>query len=180
MLCRSDRPSAPRLCCVDGRGRDVPYADRFDSEYPTMFERVLFPTDGSEHAKRAVDRGFDLVDEVDAAVHILHVATPVSAAFGFVDPDGSPSLSQASVELQEAADLAVEAFAERARARGIESETAIRRGVPPATILTYADEHGIDLIVMSTRGMTGFTQFGSVTKHVLQGARDRDLPVLVV
>lgn len=152
----------------------------FPNEQPIMFEQLLFPTDGSDHAKRAIDRGFDLAVEADATVHILYVAAPVSAAFGFVDPDVSPSLDRASVELQDAADLAIREFADQARTRGLRSETAVRRGIPPTTILTYADEHAIDLIVMSTRGVTGFAQFGSVTKHVLQGARETDLPVLVV
>ncbi|WP_227380071.1 universal stress protein [Haladaptatus halobius] len=62
---------------------------------------------------------------------------------------------------------------------GIDTKTAVRRGIPQDAILVYADEHNIDIIVMGTHGRTGVKRalMGSVTETVVRHA---DIPVLTV
>ena len=57
--------------------------------------------------------------------------------------------------------------------------TALREGVADEQIVAYAQEQGIDLIVMSTHGHRGVTRFflGSVTDRVIRAGQT---PVLVV
>jgi nucleotide-binding universal stress UspA family protein len=57
--------------------------------------------------------------------------------------------------------------------------TVIREGAAAETIVEYAKDHEIDLIVMSTHGRSGFKRFvvGSVTERVL---RTGETPVLVL
>ena len=56
---------------------------------------------------------------------------------------------------------------------------ALREGAADEHIVAYAQEHAIDLIVMSTHGYSGFKRFflGSVTDRVLRAGQT---PVLVV
>jgi nucleotide-binding universal stress UspA family protein len=58
-------------------------------------------------------------------------------------------------------------------------ETAVGMGRPADEIIEYADNHGIDLIVMGTHGRGGVEKMwlGSVTEKVLRKAR---CPVLVL
>lgn len=58
-------------------------------------------------------------------------------------------------------------------------ETAVREGVLYETIIDYADENGVALLVMSSHGQSGVSRFvfGSVTERVV---RLSDRPVLVV
>jgi nucleotide-binding universal stress UspA family protein len=57
------------------------------------------------------------------------------------------------------------------------TETAV--GYPAETICDYAQREGLDMIVMSTHGRTGFMHvlIGSVAEHVVRHAHS---PVLVV
>jgi len=46
-------------------------SDDIQSRYP--FDRVLVPTDGSEHARIAVERGVEIAAETGAVLHLLSV-----------------------------------------------------------------------------------------------------------
>ena len=62
---------------------------------------------------------------------------------------------------------------------GISFHTAVRFGEPVEEILRYANEQGVNLIVMATHGHTGLARlvFGGVASRVVaSGAR----PVLLV
>jgi nucleotide-binding universal stress UspA family protein len=61
----------------------------------------------------------------------------------------------------------------------VDIETVLRQGAPHTTILEYADEADVDLIVMGTHGRSGIHRYllGSVTERVVRTA---DAPVLTV
>jgi nucleotide-binding universal stress UspA family protein len=70
-------------------------------------------------------------------------------------------------------------MAERLKAEGIAVETDIADGLPADEILSYAEEKGVDLIVMSTHGRSGVSRWfsGSVVEKVVSQSL---IPVLVV
>jgi nucleotide-binding universal stress UspA family protein len=140
-----------------------------------MYDTVLVPSDGSEHAVRAAEHGTYLARAFDATVHLLHVVD-VQAAAGIFDAGGVDAAFVERLEAEgEAALDAVEAVAGDAdRVR-----TASVRGDPSGSILEYADEHGVDLIAMGTHGRTGLGRYvaGSVTERVVRLA---EVPVLTV
>ncbi|WP_336037997.1 universal stress protein [Halobacterium yunchengense] len=125
-----------------------------------MYDVILVPTDGSEHAARAAEHAALLADAFDAAVHVVSV----------VD-DGSEERRDAAREAVDAVESLV--------ADGARVETAILDGVPEDAILAYADDHGADLVAMGTHGRTGVDRYvaGSVTEAVVRHA---DAPVLAV
>ncbi|WP_335999059.1 universal stress protein [Halorientalis halophila] len=140
-----------------------------------MYDTILVPTDGSDHAVRAAEHALYLADAFDATVHVITVVDLESAAGPFaaggVDDD----------------------FLERIRADGRETiadleaaigptdrlRTAVVEGRPSEAILEYAGEHDADLLAMGTHGRTGVRRYawGSVTERVVRGA---DRPVLTV
>ncbi len=137
-----------------------------------MYGRVLLPTDGSAGNDRAVEQAIGLAEETEAELHVLFVVE---------DTPYAPEMADESFEirLREIGEGAIEEIRARAEESSIELRTAIEEGVPHRSILEYADDTGIDLIVMGTHGRSGLDRYllGSVTERVVRTA---DVPVLTV
>ena len=69
--------------------------------------------------------------------------------------------------------------AERAIDAGLETKREVRWGPPPHSVISYALENEIDLIVMGTHGRTAYERYllGSVAERVVRFA---PVPVLTV
>ncbi|WP_247000610.1 universal stress protein [Halosolutus gelatinilyticus] len=140
-----------------------------------MYDAILVPTDGSRTVSRTLDHALPIAETHDATVHALYVVDNriLAAAAEESRPDLERSLATAG-------DDAVAAVRDRADADGLETVGEVRRGTPPKTILEYADERGIDLIVIGTRGKSPrekVASLGSVSERVVDNA---SIPVLVV
>ncbi|QLH84254.1 universal stress protein [Halosimplex pelagicum] len=141
-----------------------------------MGKRILVPVDGSEQAHRA----FEFVAEEfgDAEVVLLHVVNPAEA--GYSAQASIPSFSEEWYESEKAA--AEELFSEiEALADGtdLSIEREIEVGKPIRVIVEFADESGVDQIVMGSHGRSGVTRIllGSVAEAVV---RRSPVPVTVV
>lgn len=137
-----------------------------------MFSEILVPTDGSSGSAKALERAISLASKYDATLHALYVVdvrvSYDTGGAGVVEP------------MRQAGEDAVTAAVDQAREAGVESVTGeVVEGVPTRSILDYADENGVDLIVMGTHGRTGIEHFvlGSVTEKVV---RLSEVPVLTV
>lgn len=132
-----------------------------------MYEHILFPTDGSDATHRALTHALDLAEQYGATLHVLSVVSG--------DPYRTDSGHDAATE---SAQRAVDAVATRVR-DDVTAVTEVRKGAPHEEILTYADENGIDMLVMGTHGRTGVERalLGSVTERVVRTA---DVPVVTV
>lgn len=132
-----------------------------------MYETILVPTDGSEHAVRAAEHARYLARAFDATVHVVSAAD-IQTAGGMFNAGG---VDKAFVERIEAEnEAAIEAT--EAAFEGDAVETAILRGKPADAVLEYADAHDADLVAMGTHGRTGVSRYvaGSVTEHVVRRA----------
>ena len=139
-----------------------------------MYDTILVPTDGSDHAVRAGEHARYLADAFDATVHVVTVVDVQSAA----GPFDAGGVSEAFVaRLEERGEEALEAV--RAVLDGGTVRTATLRGEPSGAVLEYADEHGVDLVAMGTHGRTGVERYvtGSVTERVVSRS---EAPVLTV
>lgn len=137
-----------------------------------MYDRVLFPTDGSEAADATLDYALQIASAHDATVHVLDVADTDRDALTEVRGDVVDALERDG-------DRIVEETARRVRDHGVPVVSEVRRGDPSATIVEYATRTGVDLIVMATHGRRGLERFllGSVTERVINTA---DVPVVSV
>ena len=140
-----------------------------------MYDTILVPTDGSEHAVRAAEHGVYLARAFDATVHLLSVVDVQDAAGLFdVGGVGGKFLERVEAEGEAAVDAVEAVTSEEDRV-----ETALVRGRPDEEVLTYADEHGVDLIAMGTHGRTGLDRYllGGTTERTIRHA---DVPVLSI
>jgi nucleotide-binding universal stress UspA family protein len=135
-------------------------------------KEFLVAIDGSEGSEAAIDEALELAHEVGAHVTFAFVRKPPPSLLGYPYYDRllSHELSSAREALAEAT--------ERARVAGIDSQSEILEGDPIGEILSVADNHRADLIVMGSRGRGAFAGalLGSVSSGVVQHA---GIPVLV-
>lgn len=144
-----------------------------------MYETILIPTDGSDVAKAATAHGLDIARRYDATVHALAVIdTAELLELGYFGGDRS-DFEETIEPLEETAQDAVEEIKNRAESEGVKTIGVVRQGAPSETILTYATEADVDLIVMGTHGRSGFQRFlaGSVAERVVRAGT---VPVLTV
>ncbi len=135
-------------------------------------QRILFPTDFSASAERALDLSLLLAGAFDAELHmfhavVLHQDDPHNPAHHFPDPEAIHR------RLEELADSEMARLLDRGRAVEVKIKRVKSRGISAApTILDYANEWGADLIVIGTHGRRGPSHLflGSVAEEVVSHA----------
>ena len=139
-----------------------------------MYDQILIPTDGRSGMDRVVEYGLGLAERCEAIVHVLYVVD--ETAYSSIPSD---TLERIREGLEGDGQTATKEIAEKAINRGLKVHREVRWGDPPIAIIAYALENEIDLIVMGTRGKTGFERYllGSVAEKVV---RVSPIPVLSV
>lgn len=151
------------------------------------YDRLLLPTDGSDHALAAAAHAAALARRVGAPTHVLNVVD-IQAAGGLFNAGG---IEQSLVERLEAeGQTVVDETAAAVREAAPESadgpldlaSAVVRESSfdgPAAGIGTYVADHGVDLVVIGSHGRSTLerTLLGSVASRVL---RTVDVPVFVV
>ncbi|SEP06025.1 Nucleotide-binding universal stress protein, UspA family [Halogranum amylolyticum] len=143
-----------------------------DPTYP--YHDLLVPTDGSDCATAALTLGADLAALDDATLHLLSVVAVTSLGVDVradIQIDAFEEGAQEAVD--EAGTVATDAGVDSIT-KSVEIDTSIHRA-----ILSYVDEHDIDVVVVGTHGRTGFDRYmlGSVTEKLVRSA---PVPVLTV
>ena len=139
-----------------------------------MYETVLVPTNGSDEAALAEEYAVEVAARFDSEAHALFVA----------EAEGTPISSDLSPEaierlFLEVRDHPASSFLEAASEHGVPATTATRVGYPADAILEFADEIGVDLVVVGAHGRSGISRYllGSTTERTI---REGELPVLAV
>ncbi len=148
-----------------------------------MFKTILAAYDGSSGADAALDKAAGLARLTDAELVILTVYqhhSMLEASLSMVRGAGEPKDSNLDDIMRAISRDTAEKAKGAARDLGIENVTAfIKRGPTSRTIVSFADEHACDLVVVGSRG-TGSSEgymLGSVSHKVTSLS---DIPVLVV
>ncbi|MEF8785224.1 MAG: universal stress protein [Haloarculaceae archaeon] len=138
-----------------------------------MYERILLPTDGSDHTKRATEHAIDIAKTRGATLHVFSVVD--DRAFLVLDDD---RVDEVRSELEENALDAIAEAVEAADREGIETVSDVDVGNPANCIVDYATDNDIDLVVMGTSGNEYEENVvGSVSKRVVDAS---PIPVLTV
>jgi nucleotide-binding universal stress UspA family protein len=140
-----------------------------------MFSSVLCPVDFSERAEQALRYGIALAGHARGRLTALYVAHPLLVEAAATGADVSVVTQDIDRELQ----ALVAKVTTDARAWAPQAATHVSTGDPGASIVEYATDHAISMIVMGTHGLTGYRKMilGSVTERVL---RSSTVPVFVV
>jgi nucleotide-binding universal stress UspA family protein len=139
---------------------------------------ILVPTDLSEESHRTFNLAQETARDKGARITLLNVVENLQVA-----PHGAPLAPPLDdPETPALVELAKSELEKRRPLLGddvnVQCATTLATNFGEA-IADYANEHGCDLIIMSTHGRTGFRRLvlGSVAESVLRHA---DMPVLCV
>lgn len=142
-------------------------------------QKILFPTDFSQPANRALDQAIVLAHRFDAELIMVHVEVPYSS-----DPNNPrkefPKLEELFQFIRNQAAERLEHPDIPVMSGDIMIREKVLRGISAAQeILAYADEERVDLIVMGTHGRSGIGHFllGSTAEKVVHGSQ---VPVLTI
>ncbi len=130
-----------------------------------MYETILVPTDGSHAADRAADHAIELAKETNATIHALYVMDMGEADFVAVPSD----IADTEKRLRKKGEKFAKRITDRADEMDVSSVTVVKKGSPEQVIVDYADENGVDLIVMGKKGRRDPDKpfFGSTTRRVM-------------
>ena len=142
-----------------------------------QFQKILLPTDFSEHSAAAADYACDFAEKFNAELHLFHTLEIYPGA----TPDFGMGLAlpRYATEPKSAAEKALAKLLDPQWRSNHKVVHAVREGSPKAEIVRYARQEGIGLIVLSTHGRTGLAHalMGSVAESVVRMA---PCPVLTV
>ena len=139
-----------------------------------MFNAILVPLDGSDHALLALDLAVQLASGDAPKIHLMTVPeVPPTSEEMARWAGASPATDQTGVE-KEAHALLDKATARIGR-EDIGVETSVHWSPPAMAITSAAKELGVDAIVMGSRGLGEFKGLllGSVSHKVLHTAECR-------
>jgi nucleotide-binding universal stress UspA family protein len=140
-----------------------------------MFRKILVPVDFSEHSARALEQGIALAKQFGSEIELLHSyeVMPIVTFYGV----GYPETLDA--DLRAAATERLAGWRDRVQREGVPVHERVVSGPPAEEIHEWAQELGVDLIVMGTRGLRGLkhVMLGSVAERTLRRA---PCPVLTV
>lgn len=143
-----------------------------------MYKHILIAVDGSDLSDKALNQGVELAKAVAANVTIIHVTAPwTSVAVGEIAIMFPPQEYEANMKA--AAEKLLAKAKSAADAAGVSCTTVHASDPQPyRAILSEAESHGVDLIVMGSHGRRGIAGLllGSETSKTLTHGK---IPVLV-
>jgi nucleotide-binding universal stress UspA family protein len=146
-----------------------------------QLQKILYPTDFSDLSLYALRYARNFAKAFSAELHVLHVVDEAYQNWVTMGPNTIP-VGPTSQEMLDLAREQMAAFmAEHFGNDSLEFQvvSSVILGRPYPTILDYASQHQVDMIVIATHGRGALTHMllGSVTEKVVRKA---PCPVLTV
>ncbi|MDT8271750.1 MAG: universal stress protein [Desulfomonilia bacterium] len=140
--------------------------------------QILVPTDFSECSIKALETAQEFAVHFSAEVTVLHVIPPASSLV-YETPSTSIDPVILTKELEDASRKNLTDLCVKTLSPDVRYHALIAHGDPAGKIADTARENGVNMIVISTHGESGWRHmlFGSVTEKVVRTA---DTPVLTV
>jgi len=145
-----------------------------------MYRKILAPLDGSEFSEcslehvKTIARGCQVPEII-----LLRVVEPIHAADMASYAEAGIDTVSLMRDVEAAAKTYIAKTAESLKKEGLPVKTEVVTGWAGDTIMKYAEDNKVDLIIMSTHGRSGIGRWfmGSVAEKVV---RHSHIPVLTV
>ncbi len=139
------------------------------------FTKILVSIDGSEPSTNAADYAISIANIYHSELIVLHVIPSDVSLFG---PSPPPHLDELKKEAQQYLDKIVQTARMNNNSIQVESKIIASPSVVGG-IVNFAENEGIDLIIVGTKGRSGIKKLllGSVASGVVTYAH---CPVMVV
>ncbi|MGD8751959.1 MAG: universal stress protein [Anaerolineales bacterium] len=152
------------------------HANDHDNELPPKVDRILVALDGSIFSERVLPYARSLAKAFSSEL-ILMCVPAVPEVQDYRAPSDAVQAIRQKAELNMRKFL--EAVARSLRQDGLKVRTLVTGSMPARTIVTIAEEEGVDLIMLTSRGRGGWDLLfmGSVAERVVQNTHT---PVFMV
>ncbi|OGP88365.1 MAG: hypothetical protein A2156_05165 [Deltaproteobacteria bacterium RBG_16_48_10] len=141
-------------------------------------KKILCPTDFSEASYEAIKAAGELAFHFGSELCVLHIVSPVPLVPMGAEPSGF-NVSLYERELEASSKRTLEEITHQLEWKDLKVRLIVLRGNAADEIVRTAGEENVDLIVIATRGRTGWDRliFGSVAEKVVRLAK---CPILTV
>ncbi|NLI12259.1 universal stress protein [Pelotomaculum propionicicum] len=138
-----------------------------------MFEHIMVAFDNSNQAQKALDKAFQIAEFHHSFVELISVV---------LIPDYAATIDEVEEMIGDGKrfyQAIHERYAAEAKARDIKFASKVLQGHIGESIVNYANDNALDLIVMGSYGRSAISRLlmGSVSNYVVRHAR---CPVMVV
>jgi len=142
-----------------------------------MFEKILYPTDFSDVAHKALDFVVSLKDAGAQEVVILHVID--KGSFDAIARYATKDIVEIEKNLKKRALDEIRPIEERLKRKGFTVKVMITKAVPYMGILDVEKKEKVSMIVIGSNGMSNIAEIllGSVSEKIVRRAKG---PVLIV
>lgn len=146
-----------------------------------LIKRILTAIDGSTPSLKASVFAIDMAKRFDAELMVLHVIDPRYKELEIAISPRPGKFKEIAKRVMEDGEKIVETVRKKATEKNVNVKTDVISDFTSVTkdILQYAKVNKVDIIVVGSRGMTGFRKLlvGSVATGVVTYS---DCPVVVV
>jgi nucleotide-binding universal stress UspA family protein len=136
-----------------------------------MVKKILVPTDGSDHARRATEFATDLALKYNAVIYLMHVVHERKVPESVLEfmEDEHVEESPSYIYLQMVGKKILGMAEKQVKEKGVEEvHSVVVRGDPAAEIINFAKDKGVDMIMIGSRGLGQVKEvlLGSVSSKV--------------
>jgi nucleotide-binding universal stress UspA family protein len=144
-----------------------------------MYKKILVPLDGSPLAECVIPHIEAIAKPCGSQVELISVVEPVDIPTRGQIAVSDDDLKKINNEAKKETHKYLDSISERLNRSGIKASPVILMGKPADSLIEYATNNNVDLLIMATHGRSGLTKFfwGSIAEKVL---RSICVPVLLV
>ena len=152
-----------------------------------LYKKILVAHDGSEASNHALEHAVSIATNFKAKLIILAVIQRVmipifpDEGFGGIPLSSAKDMAQYQERMREVYQSVLDDAMIQIKKEhpDLMVEAVLKEGRPSATITDFAENEGVDLIVMGSRGIGGYTGWilGSTSRRVVDSCTK---PVIIV
>lgn len=152
-----------------------------------MYRKILVALDGSDPSNNALEHAATIAKKFDAELILVAVVQrmmiPIfpDEGFGAVPLSAAKDMAQYQDKMRVLYQNVLKEAEEKVKEEypGVKTESILKEGRPSATIVEQAEKDDVDIIVMGSRGIGGYTGWilGSTSRRVVDSCTK---PILIV
>jgi len=144
-----------------------------------MYHKIMVPLDGSQVAECVIPHIETIAGKSGIRVELVSVIEPLEIPTRGKIAISDDEIKQIYAEDKKEAAKYLDQVAARLAQAGIKADTVILSGKPADSLVRYAVDNKVDLIIMATHGRSGISKifWGSVAEKILRATA---IPVLLI
>jgi nucleotide-binding universal stress UspA family protein len=133
-------------------------------------KKILWPTDFSSNAEKALPYVQSLTKQYNAQVHVLYIIQDIAHHKSWYGDFGKKHIDELMKYSEKLAKKRLDQICDKYMGNCSFYEKNIAVGDPAQEILKFIKDKEVEMVVMATHGEKGHFQFGSVCEKVMKNS----------